>query len=97
VSLAAGDSAGALAGLSDLRPGAPPRDIGWAPWETLGAERLLLARLRLARGDTTGARFVASGFDAAAPIDLLYLRPSLEVRAASDPEARRRLTTLTRR
>ena len=97
VALAAGDTAAALAGLSELRPSAPPSDIGWAPWETLGAERLLLARLRLARGDTTGARLVASGFDAAAPIDLLYLRPSLEVRAASDPEARRRLTTLTRR
>jgi hypothetical protein len=99
LTLAAGDTAGAMTRLAELRPGAPLTALGWAPWETLGAERMLLARLRLARGDTAGARLVASGFDAAAaPIDLLYLRPSLELRAAAgDPDARRRLRALTTR
>jgi tetratricopeptide (TPR) repeat protein len=99
VALAAGDTAGAMARLAELRPGAPLTVLGWAPWETLGAERMLLARLRLTRGDTAGARLAASGFDAAAaPIDILYLRPSLELRAAAgDPGARRRLQALTAR
>jgi hypothetical protein len=99
LALAAGDTAAAMARLGELRPSAPLVALGWAPWETLGAERLLLARLRLARGDSTGARALASGFDAAAaPIDLLYLRPSLELRAAAgDPDARRRLRALSAR
>ena len=65
--------------------------------DRVGPERV--ARLRLARGDSTGARALASGFDAAAaPIDLLYLRPSLELRAAAgDPDARRRLRALSAR
>ncbi|HSE27774.1 MAG TPA: hypothetical protein VLA95_06050, partial [Gemmatimonadales bacterium] len=97
--LARADTTTAVARLAELRPAAPLDALGWAPWETLGAERILLARLRLARGDTGGARLVASGFDAAAaPIDLLYLRQSLELRsAAGDPDARRRLQGLTPR
>ena len=100
--LAGGDSAAALAHFEALRPTGTRGDVAWRPWESLGAERLLLARLRLARGDSTGALQVASTFDAtAAYIDLLYLRPSLELRAqaagARGGPYRRRLDALSSR
>jgi hypothetical protein len=101
LALASGDTSAAIAGLAALRSGAPLTDLPWAPWETLGAERLLLARLRLARGDSAGAVLAASAFDAAAaPIDLLWLRPSLELRAsaagAEGEPYRHRLAALSR-
>ena len=100
--LASGDTAGALARFEALWPTGTRADVAWRPWESLGGERLLLARLRLARGDSTGAVQVASTFDAtAAYVDLLYLRQSLELRAqaagARGGQYRRRLDALSAR
>jgi hypothetical protein len=77
-----GDSASALEQLRRLVP--TTDDWGaltWYPWEALGAERLLLARLLLARGEALAALQVASNFDAPSPVTYLpYLPASLVVR-----------------
>jgi hypothetical protein len=50
-------------------------------WQTLSRERLTLARLLLAAGDSSGAYRQAEVVEwLAAPVSLLYLRPSLEMR-----------------
>ncbi len=101
LTLAGGDSAGALARLRALAPSAHPDTLSWRPWETLVLERMLLARLAVARGDTALGLAVASSLDGSAePLNLLQLRPSLELRAAlpgpPGRAARRRLEALTR-
>ncbi len=80
--LAHGDSAGALRQLRALAPTAASRqDLTWDPWESLGGERLLLARLLLARRHAAEALEVASGFDSPVPVSyLMYLPASLSVR-----------------
>ena len=92
LTLATGDTAGAIAQLRALKPSGARRDIAWRPWEGLGAERLLLAELHAARGEYQEAIRVASMLDATEPVPyLLYVRPSLELRlraakAAGDTE-----------
>ena len=82
--LADGDTAAAISELQRLRPNGARRDIAWRPWEGLGLERLLLAELLLARGESERAIDVASWLDATEPVPyLLYQRPSLEVRLAA--------------
>jgi serine/threonine-protein kinase len=82
VTLARGDTTGAL---EQLRALVPTADDGtalvWNPWEALGGERLLLARLLLARGEARAALQMASNFDAPSPVTYLpYLPASLELR-----------------
>src|SRR5204863_119758 len=43
LSLLRGDSAGAIKKLEALKPTARRNDITWQPWESLGAERMMLA------------------------------------------------------
>jgi hypothetical protein len=85
VALAQGDTAGALVQLRALVPTADDWDaLAWNPWEALGGERLLLARLLLARGEAQAALQVASNFDAPSPVTYLpYLPASLAVRIAA--------------
>ena len=82
VALALGDSAGALERLRRLVPTTDNwAALTWDPWEALGAERLLLARLLLAKGEALAALQVASNFDAPSPVTYLpYLPASLAVR-----------------
>jgi hypothetical protein len=80
------DTDGAIARLRTLRPSAPRREIAWQHAEGLGAERLLLAELLLARHRYAESIQVASLLDATEPVPyLLYLRSSLttRVRAAA--------------
>jgi hypothetical protein len=79
--LARGDSAGALRLLEELVPTAGRGALTWSPWESLGGERLLLAQLRLARGEFAEAIRVARNFDAPATVPyVLYLPASLSLR-----------------
>jgi hypothetical protein len=79
--LARGDSAGALKLLEELVPTTGRAALTWSPWESLGGERLLLAQLRLARGEFAEALRVARNFDAPAPVPyVLYLPASLRLR-----------------
>ncbi len=80
--LARGDSAEALRELRALTPTATSQeDLTWGPWESLGDERLLLARLLLAHRQAGGALEVARGFDSPVPVSyLMYLPASLSVR-----------------
>jgi eukaryotic-like serine/threonine-protein kinase len=81
VALARGDSSGALDRFRRLVPTADDAALVWNPWEALGAERLLLARLLLAKGEALAALQVASNFDAPSPVTYLpYLPASLVVR-----------------
>jgi serine/threonine protein kinase/tetratricopeptide (TPR) repeat protein len=81
VRLVRGDSDDAIRELSALRPNARRNDIEWQPFESLAHERLLLAELLLARGDTRKAIDLATLIDAPEPVvHLYYLRPSLQLR-----------------
>jgi hypothetical protein len=82
--LARGDSARALERLTSLAPSAAGSALTWSPWEALAGERMTLARLLLARGDYARAEAVAGQIDASLPVvHLMYLRPSLSLRAAA--------------
>jgi tetratricopeptide (TPR) repeat protein len=85
VALAQGDSTGALRQLRALVPTADNWDaLAWNPWEALGGERLILAKLLMARGEPRAALQVASNFDAPSPVSYLpYLPASLRVRIAA--------------
>jgi len=79
--LARGDSAEALQRLEALVPDASREALTWEPWESLGGERLLLAELRLAKGEFGEAIRIAENFDAPAPIPYaLYVPASLALR-----------------
>ena len=79
--LAGGDSAGAMRLLQGLVPTTGRGALTWNPWESLGGERMLLAQLRLARGEFAEAMRLARNFDAPAPIPyLIYLPASLTLR-----------------
>ncbi len=79
--LAEGDTSAAVRRLVALRPTAPLADVEWQPWESLGPERLLLARLLLKRGDYAFASEVAAQFDSPQPVIYsVYLPASLEIR-----------------
>lgn len=80
--LAGADTSEAIRRLRALAPTAPRNEITWQMGEPLGAERLLLAQLLFARGRLDDAMRVASRLDAPEPfVYLLYLRPSLTLRA----------------
>ena len=82
VALADGDTTSAIQQLFDLAPSAPRGELIY-PWESLGLERLLLARLLLATGRAAEAGTVAATFDSPGAVNLVYplfLPSSLEVR-----------------
>jgi hypothetical protein len=67
--------------LQELVPTTGRAALTWSPWESLGGERMLLAELRLARGEFAEAMRLARNFDAPAPIPyLIYLPASLTLR-----------------
>lgn len=81
LALARSDTDGAMHALSQLRPNAPMTDLFWRMWESLGAERLALARLQYARGQFESAMRTAALLDAVSPIAyLVYYADALEVR-----------------
>jgi hypothetical protein len=81
LSLLRGDSTRAITELQALKPTARRNDIAWQPWESLGAERMMLAELLLARGNPRRAIDVATLIDAPEPFAYLYwLRSSLQLR-----------------
>ncbi|MGQ0647975.1 MAG: protein kinase domain-containing protein [Gemmatimonadaceae bacterium] len=84
LALARGDSSGAMRVLSQLRPTAQITDLFWQMWESLGAERLALARLQFARGQFEPAMRTAALLDAPSPVAyLVYYADALELRAAA--------------
>jgi len=89
VALAAGDTTAAMTLLADLTPN-ERRGSLYNPWESLGVERLLLARILLAEGQYARAYQEASVFDSPGAANLIFptfLPASLEIRL----EAARRL------
>jgi hypothetical protein len=82
--LARGDTSGAREAFRALlrSPFPPGAALTWDPIGGFARERLLLAQLLLAAGQPADARAVADVLDSAAPaVFLLYMRPSLELRA----------------
>jgi tetratricopeptide (TPR) repeat protein len=81
VQLVQGDTAGAIDKLRRLSPTGSRADISWVSYESLGAERLLLAQLLFAKGRYAEAITTATLLDAPEPmIYPLYLRSSLDLR-----------------
>jgi hypothetical protein len=81
IALAEGDSSIAVALLDSLVPTAPRGPLRWYPWESLGAERLAVARIRLARGEYEAALGAGAALDAPAPVAYVMGVPaSLAVR-----------------
>ncbi len=79
--LLAGDSAGAIARFERIRTIAPRDSLSWEFLEPLAADRLVHARLLLARGRPFEALAVASVFDHQEPVTFLaFVRRSLELR-----------------
>ena len=82
--LVEGDTAVAVQRLSALVPNATHAELEWQPWEALAAERMTLARLAYAQGRYRDAIRLAAEIDNPYPIaHLMYLRSSLELRAAA--------------
>jgi len=104
--LARGDTAHALVQLAALAPDTNRGPLTWNPWESLGGERMLLARLLFAQGRYAESYRVASDLDAPDPVPYVMYVPAslaLRMRAAerlgNDPAAaamRRRLSALGR-
>jgi hypothetical protein len=75
------DTAGAIGALRAVLSGAPQTDLDWGPGGSLAPDRLLLARLLLARGQARDAIRTAAIFDHPVPaVFLPYLPASLELR-----------------
>jgi hypothetical protein len=99
-----GDSVAALRMLLSLTPSATRQQLAWSPWESLGPERIELAKLLFARGRLEEAFSVATQLDATEPLTYpLYLRESLTLRlriaeamknAKLSADLRRRITAL---
>jgi hypothetical protein len=84
LALARGDTITALRHFRVLRLDAPRDAVEWSLVESLAIERLLLARLAIARGDYAEAHRVAGVFDHPAPVAYLsFMRPALDVRLRS--------------
>jgi tetratricopeptide (TPR) repeat protein len=74
--LARGDTARAIALLSALGPNGSENVIAWSPWESLAAERVALARLRLVRQQYGEALRLARNFDAPSPLAYVLYAPA---------------------
>ena len=102
-----GDTTAAIDSLLVLRPVALLPNLVWNYWDALAPERLLLARLLLARSRPAEADAVARSFDGQRTVvDVAFLPASLELRrmAAAQLKNRdlaeiygRRLLALSRR
>jgi tetratricopeptide (TPR) repeat protein len=78
--LASGDSTRAVKLLQELVPTAGRGALLWNPWESLGGERLLLAELRMARGEFAETISLTRNFDAPASVPyVLYLPATLKL------------------
>jgi serine/threonine-protein kinase len=86
--LASGDTIGAIERFASLRPALPGSALAWDLWGSLASERIMLARLLLARVDPAEAYRIASQFDHPQPV--MYL-PHLPVSLAIRVEAADRL------
>ena len=105
LALARRDTSSAIAILAGNAPAAPKDLISMTPWESLVADRILLAKLYLARHQPNDAIEAASVVDAPAVVaDIVFLPMSLRIRAeAADQvgdqqlarESRRRLAALS--
>jgi tetratricopeptide (TPR) repeat protein/tRNA A-37 threonylcarbamoyl transferase component Bud32 len=81
MSLAQADTAVAIDRFEALAPVAPPGELAWRLWPSLGAERMMLAKLWFARGEYDKALRVAEYLDHPQPvIYMAYLPESLELR-----------------
>jgi hypothetical protein len=81
MTLSRADTAGAIERFERLAPVAPPTTLGWGLWEPLGAEKVMLARLRLAGGDHVEALRQAGYVDHPQPVPYVaYLAESLTIR-----------------
>jgi hypothetical protein len=79
--LARGDTAAAIASLAANSPTTPKDLLPWRPWESLVADRMLLAQLYLARNQPYEAIKEASVVDAPAVLaDIVFLPQSLGIR-----------------
>ena len=104
LTLLEGDSATALRMFLSLSPSATRQQLAWNPLESLGPERIELAKLLFARGRLEEAFGVATQLDATEPLTYpLYLRESLTLRlriaeamknARLSADLRRRITAL---
>jgi hypothetical protein len=84
LTLARGDTAGAIAQLAQLHATGDKAAIQWYPWESLGGERLLLAQLLFATRDVETALRVARSLDAPARLlDVMYVPASLRLRVSA--------------
>jgi serine/threonine-protein kinase len=105
--LVTGDTADAIDSLREIRPLAPFAALVWRYWEPLATERLLLAKVLLARGQGRESIRAAESFDGQrTAVDVAFLRQSLEIRREASErmgqrgrttEYTRRLTELSRR
>ncbi len=103
--LARADTVGAMTLLASNAPVAHRDQIPYEPWESLVADRILLAQLYLARHKPYDAIQAASIVDAPAVVtDIVFLPMSLSIRAAAADqigdqqlarESRRRLAALS--
>ncbi len=81
LSLLANDTASAIRQLRALAPASPHDSLTWGLSEPLAVERLVLARLLLARGEYAEALTVAEGFDHPGPaVYLPFVPASLVIR-----------------
>ncbi len=99
ITLVEGDTAGTLGILTRLVPNGPRTSYA-QPWESLGLERLTLARILCARGDYAEVHRVATVFDSpggASVIFPVFLAESLELRMrAAEAMGDRRLAAQLR-
>ena len=97
--LARGDTMRAMEILERNAPRASKSDLTWYPYESLVADRILLAQLYLARGRPWDAIEWASVADAPAVLaDVVFLPASLRIRAlAADAVGDQRLARESRR
>jgi hypothetical protein len=81
LALLRGDTAGAIAVLQSVLGAGPQRELDWGLGEPLAVDRLLLARLRLARREWREAIRSAAVFDHPIPaVFLAFVPASLELR-----------------
>ncbi len=102
--LSSGDTATAIDILQAITPTAPHQRLIWDPWESLGPERLLLAKLLLKDGSAEKAMQVASYLASPAALPYVHHLPaSIAVRLQAAAQLgfgalvgsqRRRLATL---
>ena len=74
VALAKGDTALATSLLQGLKLAVTRQKLAFGMWESLSGERMLLARLYLAKGQTSEAAFIARAMLHGEPIAFLYFR-----------------------